>query len=780
MEYQNFLKSKIIERGQIGFEPKQLNSMLFDWQKVVTKWAIKTGKAALFESCGLGKTPQQLEWANQIHNNTKKDILILAPLAVSSQTKREGEKFGIKVNICRSQSDVKKGINITNYEIVDKFNPDHFVGIVLDESSILKSFMGKTKIKLMNSFRNTPYKLACTATPSPNDHMELLNHADFLDVMPSNEALSRWFINDTMHFGTYRLKGHAIKDFWEWVATWAVCINKPSDIGYDDDGFILPELKTTEHIVEYKDSHNFKNGTLFRMPDIINATSIFRELRETAPERIEETVKIVNNSDEKWVIWCNTNYEATELKKKVNGSVNVHGSLSIEEKERSINLFSNGKIKVMITKPSMCGFGLNWQHVHNMVFIGLSYSFEQRYQATRRLWRFGQKNVVNEHLVLSPAEKQQVLSIVQNKEKNHIEMEKRMVESMRNYNKINGSKKTLQMKYESKNFSGENYNIILGDSCKEIKKIEDDSVHFQIFSPPFSNLYIYSDMLQDMGNSKNDNEFFKHFNFLIPELYRILIPGRLCAVHCKDLVNYKGRDGMAGLRDMPGEIIKLFESNKFQYHSKVTIWKDPVIEMQRTKAQGLLHKQVKKDSSMSRQGLPDYLIIFRKWPDDGETSGPVPVEREKGFRGYVGENEPDSGKYLSSRGTDEYLNQVKLDQIEDGDDIFSIHVWQRYASPVWFDIRQTNVLNCRIARDDHDEKHICPLQLDVIERSIHLWTNPGEIVFTPFAGIGSEIYGAVKLGRKGIGIELKESYCNQAVDFLKKLENTKSQRTLFD
>jgi len=778
MDYDKFLNRKVMDSTKDGFDTKgELNPMLFDWQKDVTRWAIKIGKAALFEACGLGKTPQQLEWAKHIHEHTNKNILILAPLAVSLQTKKEGVKFGIDVNICRSQKDVKPGINITNYEMVDKFDASKFVGIVLDESSILKSFMGKTKQKLMNVFRNTQFKLACTATPSPNDHMELLNHADFLNVMPSNEALSRWFINDTMHFGTYRLKKHAIDSFWEWVSSWAVCLSNPSDLGYDDNGFRLPPLETIEHVIKYENPHDYEAGLLFRDTKVINATKLFREMRETAKERVEKAAELVNASDEEWVVWCHTNDEATALKKSINDSVNVHGSLSIDTKEELINSFSEGNVKVMITKPSMCGFGLNWQHVRNMAFVGLSYSFEQRYQASRRLWRFGQKKKVYEHLILSPAEKQQILSIVRKKEKNHDEMISQMVKPMNNFSE--GNKKKLQTEYKAKTLKGKNYKLILGDACKEIKKLKSESVHFQIFSPPFSNLYIYSDMLQDMGNSKNDSEFFDHFNFLIPELYRILMPGRLCAVHCKDLVDYKGRDGAAGLRDVPGQFIRMFESNGFKYHSRVTIWKDPVIEMQRTKAQGLLHKQVKKDSTMSRQGLPDYLLIFRKWPDDSETSGPEPVSRKGGLTGYVGESPPHDGNYVVESGKDDYENWSELKQIADGDDIFSIHVWQRYASPVWFDIQQTNVLNCRVARDGGDEKHICPLQLDVIERSIHLWTNPGDTVFTPFAGIGSEVYAAVKMGRKGIGIELKETYLKQAESFLNQLENKPKQLELF-
>ncbi len=286
---------------------------------------------------------------------------------------------------------------------------------------------------------------------------------------------------------------------------------------------------------------------------------------------------------------------------------------------------------------------------------------------------------------------------------------------------------------------GKNFALYNGDCVEVIQSIPSNSVHLPIFSPPFSNLYIYSDSYRDMGNCKNDEEFFQNFDYLIPELFRVTVPGRLCAVHCKQLVNYKGRDGASGLRDFRGEIIRHFEKFGWVYHSEVCIWKDPVVEMQRTKSHGLLYKQLRKDSSYSRQGLPDYLLLFRKWTEEGDAE-PVTHTTED----------------------------------------FKLEMWQRYASPVWFDIRQTNVLNIALAREDADEKHICPLQLDVIERALQLWTNPNDIVFTPFAGIGSEAYQAVKMGRRAIGIELKESYFQQAVNNLQVLEKESNQLNIFD
>lgn len=760
MDYKKFLKSKILDHSNSGFvcEVDDINSMLFDWQRIVVRWALNSGRCAMFESCGLGKTPQQLEWARLLHEHTGGDVLILAPLAVASQTVLEGVKFGVDVKQCRSMSDVLPGINITNYEMIDHFDTSKFTGVVLDESSILKSFMGKTKQKLMDVFKDTPYRLCCTATPSPNDHMELLNHADFLGIMPSNEALSRWFINDTMHFGSYRLKGHAVKDFWQWVSTWAVCINTPSDIGYSDEGYILPELKTIQHIVDLP-PHDFKNGSLFHDSGPISATNLYRELRETAPARCAKAAEIVNGSDEGWVVWCNTNNEADLLKRLIPDAVNVQGSMPNDKKEKCLIDFSSGKFRVLVTKPSICGFGLNWQHIKNMAFVGLSYSFEQRYQAVRRCWRFGQEHPVNDYIILSPAEKQ-VFRAVEIKAEKHGEMSRNMVADMKDYQNLNTGGRKLMHEYIPETLEGDTWKIYIGDSVEETKHIKSDSIHFTIFSPPFSNLYIYSDFIQDMGNSKDDKEFFNHFNFLIPELYRVTVPGRLCAVHCKDLVDYKTRDGRSGLRDFPGEIIKAFESHGWKYHSRVTIWKDPVIEMQRTKAQGLLHKQIKKDSSMSRQGLPDYMLMFRKWPETGETSGPEPVHRPEGLGNYIGGEGPTPK------------------QLDEGDR-YSIHVWQRYASPVWHDIRQTNVLNAPVARCDQDEKHICPLQLDVIERCVHLWTLPGDTVFTPFCGIGSELYGALSLGRRGVGVELKRAYAEQAARFLGGIENAPEQLELF-
>lgn len=403
MKYKDFLRSKTLDHKPCGFDIPldDLNPMLFDWQKALVQWSLKKGRSALFEDCGLGKTPQQLEWSRHVYEYTGKDILILAPLAVSRQTQREGVKFGINVTICKDQADIMPGINITNYERLHRFDPLHFGGIVLDESSIIKNFSGKIRNQIIESFVRTPYKLCCTATPSPNDFTELGNTAEFLGVMTRPEMLAMFFINDTANTGTWRLKGH-VKDnkFWEWLCGWAVMIQKPSDLGFDDGDFILPPLEFHDHTIKYNGS---TNGKLF-VEDAKTLTERRDARRESMPDRIKRSAAIVNASDEKWLVWCNLNAESEGLKTSITDAVEVKGSDKPEHKENSMLGFSENGIKCLVTKPKIAGFGMNWQNCHNMIFVGLSDSYEQFYQAVRRCWRFGQTKTVNAHIVIGERE----------------------------------------------------------------------------------------------------------------------------------------------------------------------------------------------------------------------------------------------------------------------------------------------------------------------------------------------------------------------------------------
>lgn len=715
MNYTEFLTSKKFIAPESGFIVDSLNEKLFPFQKDIVKWGLKKGKAAIFADCGMGKTPMQLEWAHQVNLYTGGDILILAPLAVSKQTKREGEKFGIEVNICRAQKDVKPGINIANYEMLDHFNPSAFIGVVLDESSILKSYSGKFRNEIIDKFRYTQYKLACTATPAPNDFMELGNHAEFLSVMTRPEMLSTFFIHDGGDTSKWRLKGHAETEFWKWMASWAVMIRKPSDLGYDDGNFILPEIKYNIHHVEFGEPIE---GQLFK-----TAAQTLQERQDARRSSIKERVnyisEVINKSDEPWIVWCNLNEESKQLKDSIKGAIEIKGSDTPQFKENSMLDFASGSIQKLVTKPLIAGFGMNWQHCNNMAFVGLSDSYEQFYQAVRRCWRFGQTQPVNVHIVIADIEGN-VLENIMRKEQDAVRMAEEMTVHMKELTKIELKGGLMKSDYKTEIASKDHYTLYLGDSVELVNELKDNSIGLSVFSPPFAQLYTYSNSDRDMGNSKNYDEFFIHFKFLAERLFNKTMPGRHVVMHCQDIPAMKERDGYIGLKDFPADLRRLFENAGFIYHSKVTIWKDPVVEMQRTKALGLLHKQIRKDSSMSRVGLPDYLIVMRK-----PGVNPEPIEHD-------------------------HQN-------------FPVDKWQEYASPVWMDINQSSTLQRQSAREDKDEKHICPLQLDVIERAIELWSKPGDLVFSPFMGIGSEGFMAIKMKRKFTGIELKESYFRQAV-----------------
>lgn len=442
-EYQRLLERKGTMIRPAGLEkiPK-LHNTLFDYQKNVVEFALRQGRAALFLDTGLGKTVCQLEWARHVPG----DVLILAPPAVAPQTVREShEMLGLNIHHSRDGSTLPNcKVTITNYERLHYFDVSRFAGVVLDESSILKSFMGSTKTKLCEAFANTPYRLCCSATPAPNDYMELGNHSAFLSIMPANEMLSRWFINDTMNFGNYRLKGHAVRPFWEWVASWAACAEKPSDAGGDDSRHALPPLTTKLHVVEAPMVSNIDQGLLFQGAEI-SATTMHADKRATMKNRCELTASLVNHGKPA-IVWCESNDESATLAKLIPDCVEVKGSDDPDDKEAKLDLFSKRRARVIVTKPSIAGFGLNWQHAAHVVFASLSYSYESFYQAIRRSWRFGQNNPVHVDVVIASSE-QNIWRTVMQKSNDHDGMK----EAMRYAKFSSAQSKAIKLPYLSTN-----------------------------------------------------------------------------------------------------------------------------------------------------------------------------------------------------------------------------------------------------------------------------------------------------------------------------------------
>jgi len=439
---------KIIENKRIAFQARglkkwgELPSSLFDHQKHGVEFALQTGCAAMFYDTGLGKTAMALSWADQIIHHENKPVLMLAPLAVGPQHVREASRLGIDAQVIRDGSEVTgKKIYVLNYDRIDKIDASLFGGVILDESSILKSFTGITTRKLIEMFSRVPFRLACTATPAPNDHTELGTHAEFLSVMRRDEMLPIWFIHDSADTGTWRVKGHAQDDFWRWVASWARCVSKPSDLGFSDDGFILPELVTHRHEIisdVSNDTGGEKDGQhrLFRIPEM-SATSIHREKRFSLNARADIiTQRVASEPDEPWIVWCDTNDEADALVARMpkDCTVEVRGQHSADEKERKLVSFSEGKSRIIITKPSIAGFGLNWQHCARQAFVGLSFSYESYYQAVRRSWRFGQKRQVHVHVACADTERS-IFEAVSRKADDHWKMKTAMEKAMRNASK---------------------------------------------------------------------------------------------------------------------------------------------------------------------------------------------------------------------------------------------------------------------------------------------------------------------------------------------------------
>lgn len=740
ISYEEFLQSKTLKVPEAGIDidPTSIHSKLYPFQRDIVVWACRKGRAAIFANTGLGKTFMYLEWARLMGQTT----LIVAPLSVAYQTIREADKLGIDVVYLRNDLNVQKGgIYITNYERIARFRAELFGAVVLDESSILKNLTGKTRQKLVKQFKNTPYRLCATATPAPNDMDELGNHSEFLGYMSMVHMTATFFVYDAMSIKNggragYRLKGHAKEGFFRWLASWAVALNYPSDLGYDDDGFILPTLNVEHHTINYDFT---PEGQLPGFgSNRISATDARRIRRETIDQRNAIIADWVNSNDEQWLIWCGLNDEASGLNDLIPDSVNVQGSMTPEEKANAIIAFQDGEVRVLITKIKIAGMGMNLQNSHNMVFNGLDYSWEGYYQAIRRQWRHGQTHPVDVHIITSEHESV-IYDIVMKKEQEAIAMTENLIKATHIY-----SEEEIRHLYRDRTAydeqvaDGVDWQLILGDSATVMQSIEDDSIDLSVYSPPFGiEVFVYSNSERDLSNSRSADEFWDHYGFIIDENLRVQKPGTLCAVHVTDGRILKQDHGYVGIKDFSGDVIENYVIRGWEYVGRVTIWKNPQAQAIRLKMQTLQFTQMRKDSRKLKPAMPDYLLLFKK---PGNADNPVDSYQ----RGEIDED-----------------------------------TWIQWASPIWLDIDETDVLNARVARDDKDEKHMCPLQLPLIERCIKLWSNPGEVIFSPFAGIGSEGYEALKYGRKFVGIELKTEYWKVAKQ---NLENAVKLRgmTLFD
>lgn len=748
---------------------------MYPFQQYCTRLALKHGRFALFEGCGTGKTIQQCTWAKEVVNHTGGAVIGLAPLAVVEQTIDLMKRFGIEVVKWVAEMgqthELAPGIYMTNYEQLHTIPAELFVGVFLDESSILKSFTGATKKELIETFKNTPYRLSCTATPAPNDLNEIGNQSEFLGILDAQDMRAKWFVRDE-GMNNYRLKGHAKRSFYAWMRTWCVMFHRPHDIGFPMAGYDLPEVKYFSININ---AANRDSDRLFNKGHV-SATSFHKEVKLTMPDRLHQVAEIANASDEQFIIWIEQNEEGKLLRKLIPGAVEVSGSDKPHVKTENLLGFAQKKFRVLITKGDIAGFGMNYQQCRNMIFANPSFSFETIWQCICRILRFGQKQQCNIWMV-APDTMENVVANYQVKERQYFE-------TLAEMNKgINGERYGLVTSYDFKEEKTDHYWLMKGDTVIESKRIPDNSAGLIIFSPPFSSLFTYSNYIHDMGNNPTHRAFFEQYRYLLDEDYRILQPGRLLITHVKNLGVYKTSSGYTGMYDFSGEHRRAVEAAGFKLHCIITIWTDPVLEMQRTKTQRLLYKTVTSDSSMSGVGMPEFLYVFKKWEGNQEDWTPVTSLNKENFP------LDDWQQWASPVYRENLMNYDKHDLVNTILSLKSENFRMKYGcneglptswyDDVWFDIKRTDVLNGKEGTDQGDEKHIAPLQLEVIRRCIRMWSNKGETVKTSFLGIGSEAYVAVEEGRKAIGIELKDSYFDTSVKNVRIALSRKAQATLF-
>jgi DNA methylase/SNF2-related domain len=732
--YTAFLSTKRFEDTPTGIDIpiEAISPVLYDFQRALVRWALRRGRAGLFAHTGLGKGLMLLECVEHIPG----PVLILAPLAVTHQLVRESLKhFGRTLEYVRHPDQISQRVVVTNYEMMRNFYGMPFTGLICDESSIIKSITSATREELLTHFTHIPFRICCTATPAPNDIAEIGNHAELLGVMKRTDMLSTFFVHrDT----GWSLRGHAAKAFYRWLASWAMALRSPDDLGFDGRAFVLPPLTIKTHFVK---GEYYRDGELLPAYGLKGITDRSAVRRGTITEKVSIAAQLARAAAGQVTIWCGLNDESTAIANALDmeSTVEITGSDAIATKETKLLRFIDGDARLMVSKPVICGHGLNLQNAHTAIFVGLSDSWESWFQTIRRIWRYGQQEEVTVHVVLSEHE-HPILENIQRKEHEAEKMVSAMIEHMQGHEQEAIRQETTHITaMPVHHYSGPGWNLYQGDCVDGLQHIADNSVGLTVSSPPFLSLYQYNATERDLGNSKNITEFFAHLGYVADQLMRITMPGRHVAWHVSQVPAMLVRDGWIGMKDFRGETVRHMTEWGWLYHGEVVISKGPQAQAIRIRAKGLAFHQLKKDSSWLRPALCDYILLFRK---PGEN--PVPI-------------------------------------VPDVDN----ETWIRWANGVWYGlhddpawgIRETDTLNAAEAREHDDDKHICPLALPVIERCIRLWSCPDEVVADCFAGIGSTGVVALQHERRFAGCELKASYAETAIKNLSRtLDNQKQQR----
>lgn len=831
-KYKEFLENKIVVAESYGtnIDKSKINPIALPHQKDIVHWAISGGRRAIFASFGLGKTLMQLEIARLIIEITGKPFLICMPLGVVGEFRDDNELLGtgfeIKYITDTDTVDISElAIYVTNYERVRKgdINPECFGGVSFDEASILRNLKTETTNYVLKHFGKINYRFVATATPTPNDFIEILNYADYLGVIDRGHALTRFFQRDSTKAGHLTLYENKKEEFWKWVSSWAVFINKPSDLGYDDTGYNLPKLNFHEVEIENLPEGVITNkeGKIVMFKDLTKSLpDTSKEKRESIDLRVNKAFEIMQQKpNSNWILWHHMENERTSIEKKFKEDTyidlrSVYGSQTNQEKENLLIDFKHSKFQILSTKPKIAGSGCNFQHsCSDMVFVGIDYKFNDFIQAIHRCYRFRQQNEVNVYAIFTNNERE-VLKTLKDKWRKHIELQTEMINLVREYG-LNTDKITADMKRQifknKRSATVGNAKVFNDDTINVHNEMADNSTDMILTSIPFGDHYEYSDNYNDFGHNNGNDEFFKQMDFLTPNLLRTLKPGKIAAIHVKDRIRYSYQNGTSftSIDDFSGKTVAHFVKHGFHLVGKITVTTDVVRENNQTYRLGWSEQC--KDATKMGVGLPEYVLLFRKRPSEMNNAyADEPCVKTK-EEYSIDKWQMDAHAYWKSSG-DRFMSFEELSTAEmktvfnkwrkfDKENIYNFQEHLKVCSDlekagklsrlfmtipptsptdmVWTDVNRMNTLNANQA-NRKKEKHICPLQLDIIERLINRFTMKGDIVDDPFGGLFSTAYKALEMERKAISAELNPNYYDDGLFYLKSIEYKINVPTLFD
>ena len=810
-EYLQFLEGKVIDVERTGFEvdPARLHPASFPHQNDAVRWAANLGRALLAMSFGLGKTRMQCELARLIHERTGAKFLVICPLGVKHQfSEEDGPVLNMRWQYVRTDAEAAAADTpylITNYERVRDGNITaetikSLAGVSLDEGSILRNLGSKTSQVFKDLFANTPYRFVATATPSPNDYKELIYYAEFLGIMDHGQVLTRWFKRDTAKAGHLTIHPMHEKEFWLWVASWALFLFTPSDLGYPDDGYSLPRLNVHWHKINvdhtrawnYVDNYGQRRLYLDSAGGVREAAA---EKRATLPDRIEKMLEIMaDNPDRHWLLWHHLEDERRAIEKAVTGSLSVYGSQDLDTREERILGFVHGSIPILATKPEIAGSGCNFQrHCYSNIFLGVDYKFQDFIQAVHRTYRFQQDHDVDVHIIYAESE-DGVVETLKRKWGQHDRLTRKMRDIVQRYGLSHEAMRrdlTRSIGVNRMEVTGKLFRAINNDCVAETRLMPDNHFGLIATSVPFGNHYEYSAQVEDFGHNPSDADFWGQMEFLIPQLLRILKPGRIAAIHVKDRILYGHQtpSGFMEVAPFSDECVMAFRKHGWLYEGRRTIVTDVVRENSSTYRLGWT--EMTKDASKMGSGLPEYLLLFRKPPSTNENAyADEPIKKSKDDFSRA-RWQVDAHSFWRSNGNgpldpaELYDYEQHIEYLEAKEKAGNLPASFFYSPPeskhgwVWDDVVFMRTLNSDQSRK-RLENHVCPLPFDIVERMIRLYSNPGDLVLDPFAGLFTVPYEAMKLNRKAVGIELNSDYFAAGVRYCQDIERQVTSPTLFD